>query len=59
MGYLTLLDMGLGFLETFLAGLKGSKAPAEIVAAIQAALDALFSHKQDVINKSNIDALRG
>jgi len=57
--YLTLLDVGLGFLQTFLGGLKGSKAPAEIVASIQAALDALFAHKQDVISKSNLDSLRG
>ena len=57
--YITLLDVGLGFLQTFLGGLKGSKAPAEIIASVQAALDAIFAHKADIISKSNLEALRG
>lgn len=57
--YITLLDVGLGFLQTFLGGLKGSKAPAEIVASVQAAIDAIFAHKQDIISKSNLESLRG
>ena len=57
--YLTLIDLGIQFLLPFLSGLKGGKAPAEIVAAIQSAIDALITHKQDIISKSNLDAQRG
>jgi hypothetical protein len=57
--YLTLIDVGLGFLQQFLTGLKGGKAPAEVVAAVTAAVDALANHKQDIISKANIDSLRG
>ena len=59
MGCLTLIDLGLGFLQTFLSGLKSSKVPAEVVAAVQAAFDKLLAHKDDVISKSNLDSLRG
>lgn len=57
--YLALIDVGLTFLQQFVGGLKTGKAPAEIIAAIQAAADALFAHKTDIISKSNLDALRG
>lgn len=57
--YLALLDVGLTFLQQFVSGLKSGKAPAEVIAAIQAAADALFSHKADIISKSNLDSLRG
>jgi len=57
--YLTLLDLGIQFLLPFISGLKGGKAPAEVIAAIQAAIDAIIAHKQDVISKSNLDSLRG
>ena len=57
--YYTLLELGLGFLQSFLSGLKGGKAPAEVIAAVSAAIDAVLAHKQDVITKSNIDSLRG
>lgn len=59
MVYVTLLDVGLSFLQTFVGGLKTGKAPAEVIAAVQAAVDALFSHKADIISKSNLDSLRG
>ena len=57
--YLTILDLGIQFLLQYLSGLKGAKVPAEILASVQAAIDALAVHKQDVISKSNLDALRG
>lgn len=56
--YLALLDVGLSFLQQFVSGLKSGKAPAEVVAAVQAAVDALFNHKADIISKSNLDSLR-
>lgn len=57
--YLTLIDLGIQFLLQYLGGLKGAKVPAELLASIQAAIDALAAHKQDVISKSNLDSLRG
>jgi hypothetical protein len=57
--YLTLIELGIQFLLPFISSLKGGKAPAEIIQAIQAAVDALLAHKSDIISKSNIDALRG
>lgn len=56
--YITLLDLGLNFLETFLSNLK-NKLPAEVVQAIQAAIDALVAHKDDVVTKANLEAQRG
>lgn len=57
--YLTLIDLGIQFLLPFISGLKGGKAPAEVIAAVQAAIDAIIAHKVDIINKSNLDSLRG
>jgi hypothetical protein len=57
--YLTLIDLGIQFLLPFISGLKGGKAPAELIAAVQAAIDAIIAHKVDIINKSNLDSLRG
>jgi hypothetical protein len=57
--YLTLIDLGIQFLLPFLSGLKGGNAPAEVIASIQAAIDAIIAHKQDVISKSNLDSMRG
>lgn len=57
--YLSLIDLGLGFLQTFLGQLTANKAPAEVVAAVQAAVDALFSHKNDVITKVALESQRG
>lgn len=58
--YITLLDLGLGFLQTFLTGLKGAgKAAAPVVAAVQAAIDAVAAHRDDEITKANLEAQRG
>jgi len=57
--YITLIDLGIQFLLQYLSGLKAGKVPTEIVTAIQAAIDALVAHKADIINKANLDALRG
>jgi hypothetical protein len=56
---LTILDLGIQFLLPFISALKGMKLPAELITSVQAAIDALLVHKQDVISKSNLDALRG
>lgn len=57
--YLTLIDVGLSFLQQFVNGLKTGKAPAEVIASVQAALDAIFAHKSDIITKAGLDAQRG
>lgn len=56
--YITLLDLGLTFLGQFLGKLK-NKLPAEVVTSIQAAIDALSAHKDDVVTKANLEAQRG
>jgi hypothetical protein len=57
--YLMLIELGIQFLTQYLSSVKGAKLPAEVLAAVQAAIDALITHKQDIINKANLDALRG
>lgn len=57
--YVQLIELGIQFLLQYLSSLKGAKVPVEVATAVQAAIDALLAHKQDVINKSNLDALRG
>ena len=57
--YISLIELGIQFLLQYLSGLKSGKVPAEVLTAVQAAIDALIAHKADVINKSNLDALRG
>jgi hypothetical protein len=59
MMYLMLIDLGINFLTQYLQSVKGAKLPAEILVSIQTAIDALVTHKQDIINKSNLDAQRG
>lgn len=58
MDYITLIDLGFAFLQNFLGSLK-SKLPAEVAAALQAALDALAAHKADLLTKANFEAQRG
>lgn len=52
------IDLGLGVLQTLLSKLK-TQVPAEVVAAIQAAYDALDAHKNDLVTKANLEANRG
>jgi len=58
MDYLTLISLGLSFLENFLGSIK-NKLPAEVVTSIQAAIDALSAHRYDVVTKVNLEAQRG
>lgn len=52
------IDLGLGVLETILSKLK-SQVPVEVVTAMQAAIDALAAHKNDLVTKANLEAQRG
>lgn len=53
-----ILDLGITFLQSFLQS-TGQKVPSEVVAAIQAAIDALSAHKADLLTKANFEAQRG
>lgn len=57
--YVGLIDMGLGFLKQFIGSLTTQKAPAEVIDALQASIDALAAHKDDVMSKADWEALRG
>lgn len=58
MGTITIIDLVATFLQTFLGNMK-SKLPAEVVTSVQATLDALFAHKDDLLTKANFEAQRG
>lgn len=58
MDYFTLIDLGLTFLQSFLGKLS-NKLPAEIVKSLQASIDALAAHRNDLLTKANFEALRG
>jgi hypothetical protein len=53
-----LIGLGLGILQLLLQKL-GPGTPAEVVAAIQNAYNALLAHQNDLITKANFDAQRG
>lgn len=52
------IDLAITFLEMYL-GKMSNKLPAEVVAAIGAAIDALSAHKTDLLTKANMEAARG
>lgn len=53
-----IIDLGLVFLQAFLATNK-NKLPTQVVAAIQATIDALIAHKSDLLTKAAFEAERG
>jgi len=53
-----LIDLGATLLETFLGKLK-NQVPEQVTQAVQAAIDALNAHKDDLITKANLEAQRG
>ena len=56
--YITLIDLGLTFLQTFLSKTK-NQLPVEVIQAVQAAIDAVAAHKDDTITKAALEAQRG
>ncbi len=58
MDYVSLIDLGIALLQSFLSGTK-SKLPAEVLQSVQAAVDALAAHKDDVVTKAALEAQRG
>ena len=57
--YVVLLDLGSSFLKQFLASLTKSNAPAQIIDGLTSVVTAIDTHKDDVINKANLEAQRG
>lgn len=57
--YLLLLDLGSSFLKQFIGSLTKSNAPAQLIDAVTAVVSAIDTHKDDVINKANLEAQRG
>jgi hypothetical protein len=55
---IAILGLVLPFFETFLKE-HGQKLPAEILASVQAAYNALLAHKADLITKADLEAQRG
>jgi hypothetical protein len=55
---ITLIDVGASFLEMWLSKLH-SQLPAQVVAAVQAAIDALIAHKNDLMTKAEWESQRG
>lgn len=53
-----LIQLGLSFLQPFLAQLH-NQVPAEIEAAVAAAVDALAKHRDDLVTQANLEAQRG
>jgi hypothetical protein len=56
--YVTLLELGLSFLQMFLTRTE-KKMPAEVVSAVQSAVSAIAKHRDDQITRLNLEALRG
>ncbi len=55
---IAILSLVLPFLETFLSQ-HGQQLPADILASVQAAYDALMAHKADLMTKAEWEAQRG
>lgn len=55
---IVLIDLGLTFLTGFLGNIQ-NQVPKNVVSAIQAAIDALAAHKDDLVTKQNLEAQRG
>lgn len=53
-----LIDLGVTFLQMFLGKLS-NQLPAEVLAAVEAAINALDAHKNDLITKAALEAQRG
>lgn len=55
---IALIDLGLTFLTGFLGNVQ-NQVPKNVVSAIQAAIDALSAHREDLITKANLESNRG
>lgn len=58
MGYLSLISLGITFLQSFLEH-TSYKLPAEIITGVQSVITALVAHKNDLLTKANFEAQRG
>jgi hypothetical protein len=53
-----LLDIGIQLGQMFLGKLQ-NQAPTHVLSAVQAAIDALMAHRDDLVTKANLEAQRG
>jgi len=53
------IDLALPLLSSLISNLTKSQAPTHIISAVQAAIDALAAHRDDLITKDNLEAQRG
>lgn len=53
-----IVDLGFTFLQMFLSKYK-NQLPSQVIEALQAAIDALIAHKDDLLTKANFEAQRG
>lgn len=59
MDYVGLIGLGINFLQYLIPSLTKAKAPVEVVNAVAGAATALVAHRDDVVNKANLEAQRG
>lgn len=60
MDYISLVELGISFVSQYLLpSLTKAKAPAEVLNAVSATVDALVAHKNDIITKQNLESQRG
>ena len=57
--YAQLLGLGITFLSQFLSSLTTNKAPQEVLDAVQASINALQAHQNDVMSKADWESQRG
>lgn len=57
--YVLLADMSAALLKQILENLTKSNAPAEVIDAVQAAIDKVSAHWNDVISKQALEDQRG
>ena len=57
--YANLIEFGLGLSKQFLSSLTKSNAPAQVIDAVSAAVDALQKHWNDDVTKANLESMRG
>jgi hypothetical protein len=58
MDYANLIGLGISFLQAFLAKSQ-NRLPAEVLAAVEAAITALTDHQNDLVTKAALEAQRG
>jgi hypothetical protein len=56
---LTLIELGLGVLNSLMSTFTKSGVPTEVTNSIQSAINAVQAHYDDLVTKANLEAQRG